>query len=336
MRVNVLNMTRRITSLLLVLLPISIFAQKAKQECYDYLKAYTPNSFGIIKLIDTTPSKFIINGIQINLGSKFSPETYFRGKTETDKIRSLNTVIHESHHQFNSVYAYQLLSKSTSENYAFGDEYSSFYYADDYIVLVKHTEVFNSNELKKEIPKELQSFRYKPYITPKSNLSSQAQGIYGLMDEFHSYYLGTKAGMETFTYFEEKARDNISVYLDFISNTSSNYWAFYEFKYFCLKYLQKAKIEYPEIYNELLSNEKLRQIYTKTSTAFEALVEEFHQKEKQIMQQAKAAGVESYIEDGYFWIGSNGVGNSGEETELLIAEINKPEFLALHKAFILN
>ena len=41
------------------------------------------------------------------------------------------------------------------------------------IILVKHTEVFNSNELKKDIPKDLRTFRYSPYISPKSNLGSQ-------------------------------------------------------------------------------------------------------------------------------------------------------------------
>lgn len=329
-------MTRYISAIFLFLLCITSFAQKARQECYSYLKDYTPKSFGMIKLIDATPAKFNINGIQIKLGGGFSPESYFIGSSRGEKIGSLNTVVHESHHQFNSVYAYQMLSKLTPDEYEFGDEYSAFYYSDEDIVLVKHTEVFNSNELKKDIPKELQSFRYKPYIAPKSNLSSQVLGIYGLMDEFHSYYLGTRAGLETFTYYEQLAQQDISAYLDFISNTSSSYWAFHEFKYFCLKYLQRAQNEYPDIYKELLSNEKLRQIYTKTSTAFEALIEEFHQKEQQIMKQAKAAGIESYIEDGYFWIGSNGVGNKGDETDLLIAELNKPEFLDLHQTFLIN
>jgi len=329
-------MTRNLCTLLFISLALPAFAQKSKQECYSYLKDYTPNSFGMIQLIDATPSQFTIKGIQINLGGRFSPESYFRGSSRGEKIGSLNTVIHESHHQFNSVYAYQLLSQSTPEGYKFGDDYSAFYYADDDIVLVKHTEVYNSNELKKDIPKELQSFRYKPYITPKSNLSSQVQGIYGLMDEFHSYYLGTRAGLETFAYYQQQAQQDITVYLDFISNNSSTYWAFYEFKYFCLKYLERAKSEYPEIYEGLLLNKELRQIYTKTSTAFEALIEEFHQKEQQIMQQAKAAGIESYIEDGYFWIGSNGVGNKGDETDLLIAELNKPEMVALHQAFLIN
>lgn len=329
-------MTRHIFSLLLALISIPSFSQKAKQECYSYLKEFTPNSFGMIKLIDATPSKFNINGIQISLTGKFSPESYFHGSSKQEKIGSLNTVIHESHHQFNSAYAYQLLSKATPEDYEFGDEYSAFYYADDDIVLVKHTEVFNSSELKRDIPKELQSFRYKPYISPKSNLGSQVQGIYGLMDEFHSYYLGTKAGLETFSYYEQQAQQDISTYLDFISNTSSSYWAFYEFKYFCLKYLQRAKSDYPEIYKGLISNQELRQIYTKTSTTFETLIEEFHQKEQQIMQQAKDAGIESYIEDGYFWIGNRGVVNKGDETDLLIVELNKPEMVDLHQAFLIN
>lgn len=331
-----LNMLRHVFILALALTTSTTFAQKSKQECYSYLKDYTPQLFEMIKLIDATPSKFNIKDIQINLNGKFAPEMYFRGSTKEEKIGSLNTVIHESHHQFNSVYAYQMLSKATPTNYKFGDEYSAFYYADDDIVLVKHSEVFNGNELKRAIPKELQSFRYKPYITPKSNLSSQVQGIYGLMDEFHSYYLGSKASMEIFPYFQRKAGTDVTAYLDFITNMSRSYWAFYEFKYFCLKYLEMAKNEYPDIYRGLLSNEQLRQVYTKTNNAFEALIHEFRQKEEHIIQQAKAAGVESYVEGGYFWIGNQGVGNKGDETDLLIAELKKPEMEALHKSFLLH
>ena len=312
------------------------FAQSKKQECYNYLGEFAPFSLGLMQLIEETPSKFNINGIQIRLGGGFSPEDYFRGNTKEEKIGSLNTVVHESHHQFNSVYAYQLLSKNAPADYNFGDTYTTFYYNRDDILLVKHTEVFNSNELKKDIPKELQSFRYKPYIVPKTDMSSQVQGIYGLLDEFHSYYLGTKTGMETFPYFQKKAEAELSAYLDFVSNTSSSYWAFYEFKYFCLKYLEKAKTEYPEIYQELFENKALRQVYTKTTSAYEALTFEFLNKQLQIIEQVKASGQEAKIEDGYFWIGNRGVGNKGEKTDLLIAELNKPELVALHKAFLLN
>lgn len=329
-------MFRHIVSLTLYLLSCSIFAQSSKQECYSYLRTYTPESLGIFKIIENIPSKHKINGITITHSGNFKPERYFSGRSQTDKISSLNTVIHESHHEFNSAYAYELLSQNSPEQYEFGDEYSAFYYADDDIILVKHGEIFNSNELKRVIPKELQSFRYKPYIAPRSNLGSQVQGIYGLLDEFHSYYLGTKASMETFTHYEELAKTDIQAYLDFISSTSSSSWAFYEFKYFSLKYLQKAKNDYPEIYKELMANNELRRIYTKTSTAFEQLVEEFHQKEKQIMEQAKAAGVESYTDDEYFWIDNRGVGNRGDKTEALKAELNKQEMVALHRAFILN
>lgn len=327
-------MFRSILSLVFVLTSLEVFGQK--QECYEYLKNYSPASLGMLKLIESAPSKHKINGITITLSRGFKPESYFRGRTKTDKISSLNTVIHESHHEFNSAYAYVMLSHEAPEDYEFGDEYSAFYYADDDIILLKHTEIFNSNELKKDIPKELQSFRYKPYITPKSNLGSQVQGIYGLMDEFHSYYLGTKTSMETFTYYEEQAKTDLQAYLDFISNISSSLSAFYEFKYFCLKYLQRARSEYPDIYEELMKDKKLRLVYTKTTTAFDAFVSEFHLKEKQIMKQAQAAGLDSQIDDQYFWIGNRGVGNRGEKSEALIAEMNKPGLLAIHQAFLLN
>ncbi|WP_420387553.1 hypothetical protein [Roseivirga sp.] len=308
----------------------------AEKEYLRYLRSYAPNSLGMLQLLENTPSNFEINGMTIRQRMTFDPGVYFDNGTEEEKISSLKTIIHESHHQFNSSYALKLLSDAPPADYQFRDDYSAFYYADDDIILVKHSEVFNSNVLKKEIPKALQSFRYSPYIAPKSNLGSQVQGIYGLMDEFHSYYLGTRTGMESFSYFEKKAENDISAYLEFVSSMSGSYWAFYEFKYFCLMYLKKAQEEHPDIYQQLLANTQLRKIYTKTSGNFERLIETFHQKEKSILALAESKGINAKIEDGYFWIGNRGVGNTGEKTEALIKSLSSPELMALHESFLLK
>ena len=63
-----------------------------------------------------------------------------------------------------------------------------------------YTEVYNSHELIKVIPKDkYQSFFRNTYVFQESGLTSQVSGIYGLLNEFSAYYNGTKADWDILT-----------------------------------------------------------------------------------------------------------------------------------------
>lgn len=305
--------------------------QDAEAKILDYLKQYSTESFNMMSLLAETPNKFDIAGSQITLSKEQSPTDWLNDRTEKGIIESLNTVVHETLHGFTSRYSYVMLGEATDSNYEFGDHYSAFFLDKEEIYLVKHTEVFTSNKLKQEIPKALRTFRFNPYITPKdNNLGSQVQGIYGLMDEWNAYYHGTKTAYDLFEYYKAKASDNKKVYLEHVGNLAGTYFAYYEFKYYILKYLELAKAEHPDVYQGIIDNENLRKAYTSIDTRFSKLLSQFEERLDTIETLVTSDNYTSvYREDGYYFIGSNGVGLFSKEAEMLKKELSISAMLAL-------
>lgn len=226
----------RISILVNVILLVSAISVKAQhlnesqqvRLMTDLIKAYSPEGHQIITSLSKLPRKFKIKQATITTGGITKPEKWLRGKTAEDIRSSLSTGIHESSYGFTSYDGYQMLTKNTPKDYQFGDDYSAFLISAENIILVKHTEIFNSNELKKDIPKDLRTFRYSPYISPKSNLGSQKQGIYGLLDEFNAYFQVNLMSYNLYPVYQQLATDSPNIYQKYIQNMSSDRLAFYE------------------------------------------------------------------------------------------------------------
>lgn len=331
-------------SLLVILTLAPLNAQRmgnraTEETALNFLEKYSPSSHNAMLILADLPTQYTIGGSQITTSKSTSFLTWIGDRTEKGIIESLNTVVHESLHGFTSRYAYQLLQETQPEDYSFGDEYSAFYLSQQETFLVKHTEVFTSNLLKKHIPKDLRTFRYNPYIAPKDNhLGSQIQGIYGLMDEWNAYYHGTKTAYDLFGYYRSKAKDkDQKVYLEHVSNLAGTYFAYYEFKYYILKYLDVAKTNYPEVYRDIMANEPLRKAYTEIDTRFNGLLSLFETRLDTIENLVTSDDYTSvFRQDGYYFIGSSGVGLFSEEASKLKAELSKPSMVRIDKSFRLR
>ncbi|OEK00304.1 hypothetical protein BFP97_01700 [Roseivirga sp. 4D4] len=303
---------------------------------YSLIEEHDPDAFKMLESLSKLPTKYKINRMTITTGKPTKPETWLSGRTAEEVRGSLNTVVHESLHNFTSYYGYQILSENPPEDFDFSDSFSAFMIDGDNILLVKHSEVYNSNELKRDIPKALRTFRYDPYITPKSNVGSQKQGVYGLLDEFNAYYRGTRISYNLFPVYKEMAEKRPGAYLDYIQNMSSIRMAYYEFKYFMLSYLSKAQTKYPQLYEGFLANTDLRQAYTLIHYNFQELNQKIDQRLANIIADLNNKGIESYIKDNYFWVRTRGVGMNLEAIGLLKEELSKKRFTDQHAAFVLN
>lgn len=303
---------------------------------YSLIEKYDNDSYKMLQSLAKLPTKYKLNGMTITTGEPTKPEAWLSGRTAEDIRKSLNTVVHESLHNFTSYYPYQILSNEPSHGYNFEDSYSAFLIEGSNIVLVKHTEAYNSNELKKDIPKALRTFRYDPYITPKRNIGSQKQGIYGLLDEFNAYYRGTLISYNLFPAYQETARDNPSIYLDYMQNMSSIRMAYFEFKYYMLAYLNRAASNYPKQYEEFMNNQALRKAYALIHDQFQQLIEKIDQRLTNLMADLNNQGIESYIKDNYFWVQSRGIGMNLEDIGLLKEELSKSRYTDRHDAFVSN
>jgi len=303
---------------------------------YSLIEAHDPDAFKMLKSLEELPTKYKFNRTTVTTGKPTRPESWLSGRTAEDVRGSLNTVVHESLHNFTSYYGYQILSENPPHDFDFADSYSAFMIDGDNILLVKHSEVYNSNELKRDIPKELRTFRYDPYITPKSNVGSQKQGIYGLLDEFNAYYRGTFISYNLFPVYKEMAEEKPGAYLDYIQNMSSIRMAYYEFKYFMLSYLNKAQTKYPQLYDGFLANPALRKAYTLIHNNFQKLNQRIDQRLDNVVTDLNNKGIESYIKDNYFWVRTRGIGMNLEAIGLLKEELSKKRFTDQHAAFVLN
>lgn len=309
--------------------PKAIKAQNSSpttQKVYQLLDKYSPESAALIRLLYRLPSSFEFPEVVMNLSNEQAVDVWVSEPTEKGIITSLNTVVHESMHGLTSRLPYELILKNDNLSYKMDDEYSAFYVNKDSIFLVKHSPVFNSNKISNEIPKALRTFRYKPYISPKSaNLGSQVNGIYGLMDEWNAYYFGTQTSYDLFEYFQSKSSSNYEVYLEHISNLAGTYYAYYEFKYFMLKYLEFAKTNERVIFDGIMANTELRKAYNSIDDRYTQLLLAIEKRFDEIAVLPSANTKDSvYKEDGYYFINETGVGLFLEEIKLLKTELNKP------------
>lgn len=312
---------------------------KTDQFVWEQLEKYSPSSFRVMKTLYSLPEKFELNGVRISLSSEQAPNQWVSDNTDRGIMESINTVVHECMHGFTARYAYFLLHQNSPDTYISGDTYSAFYINENEVHLVKHDSIFSSNRIAGFIPKELKTFRYNPYISPKNNqLGSQVSGIFGLMDEWNAYYHGTKASFDLFDYYKEKASDDQGVYLEHVSNLAGTYYAHYEFKYFILKYLEFARSYSPKIYDSLLANEPLRKAFTSISDAYDQLIAEFETRLNDIAIIAQKADRTTiiYREKGYYFINGTGVGLFSKEADLLKKELSSKALLDLDRAFRLK
>lgn len=298
---------------------------------WNYLKDYSPSTFKMMKNLKGRPASFQIGATHVKIPSDTPPVTWVDELTDAGVRNSLNTIVHESVHGYTQSWAYVLLQKQDSSKYKFRDNYSAFYLSEDESYLVKHGKVFSSNEIAKNIPKSLRTFRFEPYIAPRNNeLGSQVQGIYGLMDEWNAYYHGTKTAYNLYSYYTVKSDSDPQIYLEHITDISGTYFAHYEFKYYILSYMLYAKNNHPDIYKDILSNRELKKAYRAIDLNYTQLIVDFQKRMKQIERifDANPDLPEIAIKNGYYFIGRKGVGLFTEERDVLRKALEHPELIA--------
>jgi len=130
------------------------------------------------------------------------------------------------------------------------------------IIDMKRSERFKSEEVKAIIPADApnQIFRYKTYMGEGAGVSSNVDGIFGLMDEFSAYQNGctaaTLAAEKAFSLGDEKTGKAL------LGQARGTYFAYFEFSLFIAWYLEFAEQFYPEMYKKFMANKNLRVAFT--------------------------------------------------------------------------
>ena len=207
------------------------------------------------KFLESCPTDLNINGQDLSVSGYLSI-FYDNPNFGFDDVIATNVLVHESTHS---------LAHTEANN------------ADDlYVILdcdtdwqVEMTTTFPSNELINVIDPELRTSRFEAYIVASQFHVTQTRGVYGLLNEYMSYY---QSGLVTYEMSKSmNLLDNPNEAILYSINAAIPY---YEFKYWILTYLIYAKENHPAIYTEILSNENFKDSFITIDQAFSDLADE--------------------------------------------------------------
>jgi hypothetical protein len=198
---------------------------------------------------------------------------FLKNNTENISVSDFGTVVHESLHQLDFTLSFDIKKFDNKEDYG---SFPYAYFIDrDIKIYVPRKNVFKVDELHSNyFPEEVKKlFRYSTYIYNDnsnnvftkhkaygaifgesfSKLSSNQDGIYGLLEEFNAYYHGVNAEFELLKSNQTEIK---------FTGASNIICSYYEFNIFMAYYIKYAKEKNREVYDLLMNLKELRVAYT--------------------------------------------------------------------------
>jgi hypothetical protein len=286
------------TILMLLLLVLSVtttFSQSVGEPVIyvkNLMKKYSPESFFIIDQDDKSPRVFDFeNGGKMSFTNRNDLNAYIKATQFPEIINEINTGVHETTHDFTSILAYKNLLDKGIKNIGMNN-YLCFAPDKNNMITVRITKIFPSSELGNVVEDDFQTERFATYVFPsRAIMGTQVHGVYGLLDEFHAYYHGTKAIYDLKPFFETEVKQTSANWIVYFKNIYSTYYAYAEFRYFILKYLIYAKQTQPDVYERIMENKEFKDAFLKTDKAYATLISEFNANKTIILKNLKAKGI---------------------------------------------
>ncbi len=190
-----------------------------------------------------------------------------------------------------------------------GHEYrSELIYVGGKEIKVRMTEVFRTNEAALTIPEDYRTFRYDTYVgDPEPNMASDVLGPYGLLNEFAAYHRGMCVSMAMFDYCSDADAD-VDRLFSVVNDAANDRLAYSEFNYYILYYLDYAKKNHPDVYDEVMSNESFRIAYKAVQNSFARKIAMFESRLGDIAAELKEKGHRVSINGDFFYVDGLGRG----------------------------
>ncbi len=289
----------------------------------DTLKQYSPTGYFIVNTVDTSiPPK----GLTWN---KWDFD-FTDAQDELGIINGLETIVHETNHVYTVKMAFIILNSNRGGFYA--------YYTGKETIVLKVTKTFPAREIASLIPEMLRDFRYEHYINSNDkNLSTQKNGVFGLLDEFNSYYQGAQTGYDLQRWFEGINQWDWPTTKIYLNMTHKSYLAHGEFKLYILSYLLYAKQKYPNIYRTVMKNKDFKRTFTAIDDNWTKLIAEYFNHFETQIRFLDSKGIKTSLWDNdYFFSDPNSNKSNGLEHlkcqakyEKFLTEINQPKYIEI-------
>lgn len=232
----------------------------------------------------------------------------------SNNAEALDTAVHEECHEYTH-------TKNDPLIYTDGGwlERETIYVGNgmaDIIVpfLFANNTVYKTENFTKTIPESMRTFRYDDYVAEGSELSSNQEGIYGLLNEYNAYSWGMNNQMMLYPYYKAN-----NTYVDYFNACANGYQAYEEFRYWTLGLLNHERKNAPDQYKVHMNNIDLVNAYCITTTRFRTMIEEF-KKNAAVMSDSNTRDYTARLEYDMDWRGITMLENASAAAELKAIE----------------
>jgi hypothetical protein len=231
---------------------------------------------------------------------------YMHGGDKLSCLADIATTVHELNHLLAREYPFEychLNNRSFFEN-------SMYYFyigRGDELPIFSNVDFFPSRDLVSQIPLECHTFRYNPYI--EGNLSTQDDGLLGLLDEYNSYCHTMAATWELKEAYMKAGIIDVKGYTKWMGTLNTWVQAYYEFRYFILEYLRYARFSNYDVYGQIKDEPDLITVFNHITQRYNIYIAQF---EKEVAYGAQnywqKKGYKAYLNEKrkFFFIGKDG------------------------------
>ncbi len=241
--------------------------------CIAFLLAFVMCflTVGEIHAISVNPNDAATEENVLELLRQYDPDAYHIMTTKTgigfmtwfmggSIISGIDTAVHETYHG----YTHSQSDEFYGERIYLGDGKS---YDVDYSVVYKGGTFTKTEEMSKQIPSQLQTFRYKEYVAPGASPDANTKGVFGLLNEFTAYYWGLET-MNSLAQFLTDSNAGADSWESYVTSIGNNITAYAEFKYWTLRYMLYIKSANPTLYQAVLNNQNYCAAYRDSDALF--------------------------------------------------------------------
>jgi hypothetical protein len=336
------------------------------------LAAYLPDGLVIIQRVDSLPEHIMFDGRDVSSAGTPSmmvldangqvtstiamKGTGFRKYADPFfklDIQWLPTAVHESNHQYQDRLPWYRISKlyANTGQIVVTDPSTggrqtpvlhAYYFDSARTDLVAMTSLSPARELAARIPVALQGTHFRTYIL--GDHASQYYGIYGLLDEYSSYYWSMLASLRFFGWFRDHQPRTAVTWMQYVSWLCGDFTSFAELRYWMLEYMALEKEKHPDEYNRIMANAAFRRTFTDMDDDWIALendVIRFVEKDLPAYAATVGLGYRAVEKENDYggrktmdysirFVGADGAGATGffhwHDHRTLVTEMDRPEY----------
>lgn len=271
----------------------------------ELTKKYSPDSWYLLMQYDALPAVSTAPATGNGVASTEKHEEtfrYLRGRSKVDVIASMEKNVHEIAHAYFDQNAFRYINENNLEmdpENAQGYIYISP--SKGFFISFPMKALFPSRELAAVIPKDMRTYRFDTYI--QGMTSTQSEGVIGLLNELHAYYLGSQYCYEMLEPYKIATGSAGSGLFEWVTYTQSTMSAWYEFDYYIMEYLLMMKEKYPSDYERLRSYEPFSDAFSNIRKLYRELIDNYTDRIRSEMKSLNSSrDATARMEKGWLWI----------------------------------